>query len=68
MRRWGQLGHSSKGTKKTKEKISWHKLPGLEAKFTQCPPTKDILVFEKGERPVVRKENIRDPGIAWYEC
>lgn len=29
--------------KETKEKISWHRIAGLEAKFIQCSPTKDIL-------------------------
>lgn len=30
-------------TKETKEKIPWHRIPGLDAKFIHCSPTKDSL-------------------------
>lgn len=60
----GQLGHWSKGTKKTKEKISWHKLPGLEAKFTQCPPTKDILSIWEGRETSSEEKESQGPSYS----
>lgn len=54
-------------TKETKEKIPWHRIPGLDAKFIHCSPTKDSLRIWGGREASSEKENLRDPGRVWCD-